>query len=99
MMKRFNPNKVRALGNLQTKTDAEKRAIKRLNGTRDRWSMDTPAHPVKAVREYLAPVDPSYRPPRLRGRSGTRLSHEKRAMVLDKAYRRAAFFASIGVQV
>ncbi len=54
---------------------------------------------VKKVREYLAPVDLNFVPAKPRGRSGCRMSHEKRLMVLCRHEARVAFFAELGVRV
>lgn len=99
-MKRFNASKVRALGNLQSLSETQKRALRRERGLKQRWSLDTvrPSD-VKTVREYLAPVKADFVPAKPRGRSGTRLSPEKRAMVAAKSVARREFFASLGVRV
>jgi len=99
-MKRFNPNKVRPLGNLQALNDKQKARLRAANGIKQRWAVDdVKPSEVKTVREYLAPVKADYQPPKLRGRSGTRLSPEKRSMVELRRGERRAFFASLGVQV
>lgn len=92
--------KVRALGNLQGKTTKEKARDNAARGVKQRWAVDEiKVLEVKKVREYLAPMKPSYVPCKLRGRSGTRLSPEKRAMVERRRDDRKAFFAELGVSV
>lgn len=95
-MKRFNPNKVKSLGNLVPLNDKQKARLRAANGVKSRWSVDQdrPADKPKE-REFLTHVRADYKPPRLRGASGTRLSPEKRAMVERRRADRAAFFASL----
>jgi hypothetical protein len=51
---------------------------------------------VKRVREFDAPVVAGFKPPKIRrGKSGCRMSHANRLLVLQKASDRAAFFAAI----
>lgn len=86
------------------KLRAKKRKFE-LRHTKARWAVDNEnlltAQGVSQleVREYLAPVKPDFVPRKPRGRSGCRMSHAKRLLVLDKALRRAEFFASLGVSV
>lgn len=104
-MKRFNSHTVRASKHLQAKTDKEKAAMRRANGTTQRWAADdAPILPFGAVatmapKEYLAPMREDYKPPRLRGRSGTRLDPRVRAIVAARREGRKAFFAELGVRV
>ncbi len=79
--------------------ERQKAHIRRSKGLKKPWSLDSEPHPVKKVREYLAPVDLHFVPSKPRGRSGCRLSHEKRLLLLEKATRRAAWFAELGVRV
>lgn len=95
-MRRFNSSKVRALGNLQPLSEKQKAHLRRVNGIKVQWSQDRDPPPVKKVREFDAPVKPGFVPAKPRGRSGCRMSAAKRAMVLDRAVRRAEFFASLG---
>lgn len=98
-MKRFNCNTVRPLGNLQSPSEKEKAHNRRSKGIKVRWAVDKPGTiEVKKVRDFVAPVSASYAPCRLRGRSGTRLSAAKRAMILRRAEEREKFFASIGAE-
>ena len=95
-MRRFNSNKVKALGNLVPLNDKQKARLRSANGVKVRWSIDAPAPDNKPKeRDFLTAVREDYRPPRLRGRSGTRLSPEKRALVEKRRADRAAFFASL----
>lgn len=95
-MKRFNSSKVRALGNLQPKSEKEKAFARRSNGIKSRWSVDAMvSSEVKREREFLAPMKADYKPPRLRGRSGTRLSPAKRALVEARLAARKEFFDSL----
>ena len=101
-MKRFNPHTVRASKHLQAKTDKEKAALRRANGVKQRWAVDDAPIKTSKVTEYRechAPIRRDYKPPRLRGRSGTRLSPEKRALVAARHEGRKAFFAELGVNV
>lgn len=94
-MKRFNPWKVRPLGNLQSKSEKEKKFARRLNGIKVRFSLDTPAPEIKKTRDYLAPVKAGFVPAKPRGKSGCRLSPAKRAMVEMRHEARGRFFASL----
>lgn len=101
-MKRFNPHTVRASKHLQAKTDKEKAAMRRARGIKQRWAADdAPIETSKVIeyRECHAPIREDYIPCRLRGRSGTRLSPEKRALVAARREGRKAFFAELGVCV
>lgn len=104
-MKRFNPHTVRASKHLQAKTDKEKAAMRRARGVKQRWAVDdAPILPfgvdvVVPVREFTAPMREDYKPPRLRGRSGTRLNPATRALLAARRVDRKAFFAELGVRV
>lgn len=99
-MKRFNSHTVRASKHLQAKTDKEKAAMRRANGTKQRWAEDLE---VKAdapkLRKFHAPRRDDYKPPRLRGRSGTRLDPRVREIIAARREGRRAFLAEMGVQV
>lgn len=94
---RFNPNKVRCLGNLTQVTDKQKAAMRRANGVKARWSLDTvQPQGVKYRDDFLMPIKRDYVPPRRkRGSSGCVMSPEKRAMVAARLAAREAFFRSI----
>lgn len=97
-MKRFNASKVRALGNLQPMTDKQRARNRSARGIQMPHASGVGPAPISKPnneREFIAPMKADYRPPRLRGRSGTRLSPEKRAMVERRRDLRAAFFASL----
>jgi hypothetical protein len=81
-------------------TEKQKRYLRKVNGTKKPFALDMvrPDNRNKE-REYYAPIKASYKPCRLRGNSGTRLSEAKRAMVRSRLDARAAFFAELGVQV
>ena len=95
MMKRFNSNTVKASSHLTPtpdRTRAYERAVYKAAIERSEGKM------VVRVREYLAPIKPDF-VPRGFGRKIKRLSHEKRALILQKAERRREFFAELGVVV
>lgn len=100
MMKRFDSSKVRSSHHLVPLSDKQKVFRRRQLGIKSRFASDVaPSNGPKADREFITAVKSDYKPPRLRGRSGTRLSPEKRAMVERRRGDRAAFFASLGVSV
>jgi hypothetical protein len=80
---------------LQPLSEKQKLYLRRLKGIKKPFSLDRPAHPFKAVREFLAPVREDYIPAKPRGSSGVRMSHSKRLMVLSRQDARKAFFAEI----
>jgi hypothetical protein len=94
-MKRFNSNTVKSSSHLAVTPEKTRRfeaqvykaAIERSEGKM-----------VVKVREYLAPIKADF-VPRGFGRKIKRLSHEKRALILQKAEMRVAFFKSLGVSV
>lgn len=96
-MRRFNSSKVKALGNLVPLNDKQKARLRSANGVKVRWAVDAaPSGDSKPKeRDFLTCVRSDYKPPRVRGASGTRLSEAKRAMVQDRNAKRAAFFASL----
>ena len=94
-MKRFNSNKVRALGNLQSKSEKQKAYSRRLNGIKVRFSLDKEPPAIKKSRDYLCPVRADYVAPKPRGRSHVRMSHEKRLAILERHEAREKFFASL----
>lgn len=104
-MKRFNSHTVRASKHLQAKTDKEKAAMRRARGVKQRWAADdAPILPFGVdmavpVKEFNAPMREDYTPPRLRGRSGTRLNPQIRALIASRRENRKAFFAEMGVRV
>lgn len=96
-MKRFNASKVKASTHLLPLSDKQKaraRAAKGIQMPFARGVGPAVVAPPKD-RDFLAPTRADYKPPRLRGRSGSRLSPEKRAMVELRRDARAAFFASL----
>jgi len=89
----------RATGNLQPLSEAQKRSMRRLNGTQMPFASGVGPAEVSRPnndRDMIAPFTPKL-PRRLkRGTRGSRLSPEKRAMVELRKTGRAAFFASLG---
>ena len=79
-------------------TEREKAYRRRTLGLKKPHSADLPAPAMKKVREYLAPIKPDF-VPRVRGRTGCKMSEAKRAMVLRRVEARRAFFAELGVSV
>jgi len=81
------------------KLRAKKRKFE-MRHTKKRFAVE-PDHDtsVKKVREYLAPVDLNFVPCKPRGRSGCRMSHEKRLLILQRHIKRVEFFAELGVTV
>lgn len=103
-MKRFNSNKVRALGNLQSKTELQKRRDRAAKGVKKLFSVDgyddrnkslkTPSE-QSVERKWLAPRKLGYVPAKPRGRSGTRLNAETREYLVAQSLAREAFFAGL----
>jgi hypothetical protein len=88
------------MGNLQSMSAKQKAHARRSNGIKMRWSVDeTKASDKPKEREFLLPRRENYKPPRLRGASGSRLAPAKRAMVEARTQNRKAFFAELGVVV
>jgi len=84
----------------QPLTEPQKRYLRKLKGIKAPWSVDKPVTNAKPkAREFLTCVREDYQPPKLRGRSGTRLSPEKRAMVKSRLADRREFFAALGVKI
>ena len=79
----------------QPLSEKQKLYLRRLKGIKKPFSLDRPAHPFKAVREFLAPLREDYIPAEPRGSSGVRMSHSKRLMVLARHEAREGFFASL----
>jgi hypothetical protein len=82
-------------------TETEKRALRRKLQVKQAHSLATINNgtvsdhkPVNKVREYLAPVKPSY-VPMVRGRTGCKLNPEIRAIVEAKRARNQAFHAEL----
>lgn len=77
--------------------EREKRALRRALDTRKPFDLSVGPKDltVKRERDFLTETKPGYKPGKLKGRSGTRLSPEKRAMVELRRTRRAEFFASL----
>lgn len=95
-MKRFNASKVRALGNLQPKSEKQKAFARRSNGIKVRWSKDHDAVNTKPKeRDFLTIVKADFVPRKPRGRSGCRLNDATRARLMQRVSLREAFFASI----
>lgn len=99
-MKRFNSDKVPMSHHLVPLSDKQKARNRSARGIKKLWASDIErSNAVKADRPFITEVRADYKPPRLRGNSGTRLSPEKRAMVELRRSGRAEFFASLGVKV
>jgi hypothetical protein len=84
---------------IRTLEEREKRAIRRSKGIKKPYDLSVVNGGVTLVapkvRTFYAPMKSDYRPPKLRGRSGTRLSSAiRQAMALREAAREA-FFASL----
>jgi hypothetical protein len=90
-------------------TEKQKQFLRRSKGIKAPWSRDgeysssmvyqTRENSSPKEREYYAPVRANFVPCKPHGKSGCRLSHEKRLILLEKSLKRAAFFASLGVVV
>lgn len=82
-------------------TEREKRYLRTVKQIKASHSvastLDAPK-PVKKVRDYLAPVKPSY-VPTVRGRTGCKLNPSHRAMVQKKREANQAFHAELRVIV
>lgn len=88
----------KAMANLQPLSEAQKRSIRRLNGTQMPFASGVGPAEVSRPnndRDMLAPFTPKLPRRFKRGTSGSRLSPEKRAMVELRKSGRAAFFASL----
>ena len=96
-MKRFNASKVRMSTHLTPSSDKQKARVRSANGIQMPFARTVGPVEIKPPkdRDFIAPTKSDYKPPRLRGASGTRLSPEKRAMVQRRRDLRAAFFASL----
>ena len=96
-MKRFNSSKVRALGNLQSKTEKQKAYTRRVNGIKVRWSQDRDPPAMKKSRDFKAPVKADFIPVNVKrkGRNGCRMSAEARAKLAAHHAAREAFFGSV----
>jgi hypothetical protein len=98
-MKRFNPDKVRASSHLTASPLKSRAASKREYNKAYDAAMGIG---LPKEREYLAPVKKNFVPTgfgRKRHPLQCKLSHEKRLVILEKAERRVAFFAELGVRV
>ena len=80
-------------------TQKQKNFLKRSKGIKAPFSLDTPAAPLKKIRAFNAPRLESYVPCKMRGNSGTRLSHETRLKILQRHEARREFFAGLGVRL
>lgn len=80
---------------VQPLSEKQKRHIRRVKGIMKPFSANPGLHPVKRVREFNGDLRADFVPCKIRGRSGVRMSHEKRALVLQRAFDRAAFFAAL----
>lgn len=89
--------KSRATGNLQSQSERQKQYNRRVKGIQKPFASTVGPIEIKPPkdRDFNAPMRADYKPPRLRGRSGSRLSPAKRAMVELRRDARAAFFASL----
>lgn len=86
---------------------ADKRAIRKIKGIKNRFAVDTPppvydaaARAKRADALGVLPVKVGYAPKGFgkRHQSGSRMSPSKRAMVEARTHARAEFFASLGAQ-
>jgi|SRR6478609_2835040 len=100
-MKRFDASKVRPSSYLQPTSEKAKRYHRKMSGIVAPMSTAVGPRPDDKPkdREFLLPRRSDYKPPRLRGASGTRLSPAKRAMVELRQDKRRAFFAELGVSM
>jgi hypothetical protein len=100
-MKRFNAQTVRPSSHLQPTSEKAKRYHRKVNGIVQFRSAAVGPKPDDKPkdREFYLPRREDYKPPRLRGASGTRLSPAKRSMVELRTQNRKAFFAELGVVV
>jgi hypothetical protein len=82
------------------KTERQKKYLRTVRGTKLRWSKDLPTKPYRVQKEMLPEYiacSKNFSLPRLRGRSGTRLSEANRLKLQEKLEARRAFFAELGV--
>lgn len=96
-MKRFDASKVKMSTHLVPSSDKQKARARAANGIQMPFARTVGPIEIKPPkdRDFLAPMRADYKPPKLRGASGTRLSPAKRAMVELRRDARAAFFASL----
>lgn len=98
-MKRFNPWKVRPLGNLQPDSEKQKKYLRKARGIRKPFALDGEEPEVKKVREFNGPMRADWKPAKRRGANCCRLGDEKRAAIAAAreahGAARAAFFASL----
>ena len=83
-------------------TDKEKARLRAAKGVKSAFSSSSTldAEPAfKATREHLTVVRDDWVPPKLKGRSGTRLNPAIREMVKRKAAAREEFLRGLGVKV
>jgi hypothetical protein len=80
-------------------TEKEKAYRRKSLGIKQRFAADQPQDTSVKQRDYLAPVKANFVPCKPRGRSGCRMSHEKRLLILQRAEKRVAFFNELGVRV
>ncbi len=95
-MKRFNASKVRALGNLQSKSEREKSYAKRVYRAQlDAVKFATVDRAERADKSKPLPRRDDYKPAKVRGRSGTRLDPAVRELVAKRNAAREVFFAGV----
>ena len=101
-MKRFNANKVKPSCYLTPSSEKDKAALRRINGIKQRWACDLDAKEYneaarvkRAMARKPAPLREDFKPSRLRGNSGTRLSPEIRAIIQSRMVARGEFFAAL----
>jgi hypothetical protein len=98
-MKRFNPHKVRPLGNLQPVSEKQKKFLRKARGVSKPFASDNPPAEVLKVREFNGPTKADWKPARRRGSNCCRLNDAtrvaiKRAQAAHETAR-AAFFEEL----
>lgn len=77
-------------------TEPQKRYRRKALGIKKPFSKDLDTdQTVKRSRDFMVCMRLDWTPAKPRGRSGTRLSHEKRLLILARHEAREIFFASI----
>jgi hypothetical protein len=76
-------------------TDKQKRYLRQLNKTRQRFALDKPAPELKKTRDYVCPMKPGFVPRKPRGASHVLMGKTSREKLEARQQLRAAFFASV----